>query len=195
MPGVYIMPRILLLSGADTGLQKLRVLLTELPEAEICALHGREDAEKEGGLSGYDLIVIYPPLSDCEGFELAESLLKKETAGVLVVVKKETPVQEYSKAEAGGAVILEKPFTKELFVALSKACLAARRRMELLGERAELLENRVEETKLVGRAKCVLIQYLNMTEVQAHRYIEKQAMDMRMSRTAVAMGILRAYES
>ena len=189
------MPRILLLSGSETGREKLRMLLSEIPEAEICALPGVEAVEKEGGFGGYDLIVIYPPLSDCEGFELAESLLKRETAGVLIVVRKETPAQTYAKAEDGGAVILEKPFSKELFYALSKSCLAARRRMERLGERAEQLESRVEETRLVGRAKCVLVQYLNMTEAQAHRYVEKQSMDMRMSRTAVAMGILRAYES
>ena len=189
------MPRILLLSGSETGLEKLRALLSELPEAEICAFPGAGDAEREGGINGCDLIVIYPPLSDCDGFELAEKLLKRETAGVLIVVKKETPAQAYLKAEEGGAVILEKPFTKDMFTALSRSCLASRRRMERLGERAEQLESRVEETKLVGRAKCVLIQYLNMTETQAHRYIEKQSMDMRMSRTAVAMGILRTYES
>ncbi|MBO5438043.1 MAG: ANTAR domain-containing protein, partial [Thermoguttaceae bacterium] len=32
------------------------------------------------------------------------------------------------------------------------------------------------------RAKCVLIEYLNMTEADAHRYIEKQAMDLRRSK-------------
>ena len=53
----------------------------------------------------------------------------------------------------------------------------------------------VREVRLVARAKCILMQYLNMTEAQAHRYIEKQAMDMRLSRLNVAENILKTYES
>jgi response regulator NasT len=57
------------------------------------------------------------------------------------------------------------------------------------------LQSKIEELRLVGRAKCAMIQYLNMTEAQAHRYIEKQAMDMRASKREIAQGILRNYES
>ena len=49
--------------------------------------------------------------------------------------------------------------------------------------------------RLIDRAKCVLIQYLTMTEPQAHRYIEKQAMDTRTTRREVAQQILRTYET
>ena len=35
---------------------------------------------------------------------------------------------------------------------------------------------------------------LNMTEQQAHRYIEKQSMDMRQSRLITAQKILKTYE-
>ena len=49
--------------------------------------------------------------------------------------------------------------------------------------------------RLVDRATCVLIQYSDFTEQQAHRYIEKKAMDQRVSRREVAEDILRIYES
>ena len=52
----------------------------------------------------------------------------------------------------------------------------------------------MEEIRLVDRAKCALIQYLSLTEPMAHRYIEKEAMDRRVSRREVAEGILRTYE-
>ena len=53
----------------------------------------------------------------------------------------------------------------------------------------------MEEKDIVDRAKVVLIKHLSMTEQQAHRFIEKQAMDMRVNKTAVAEGILKTYES
>ncbi len=52
----------------------------------------------------------------------------------------------------------------------------------------------MEETKLVNRAKCVLIQNLKLTESQAHRYIEKQAMDTRQTKKEIAQKILTTYE-
>ena len=66
----------------------------------------------------------------------------------------------------------------------------------MLGLRDEniQLQQKIEEIRLVDRAKCALIQYLNLTEAQAHRYIEKQAMDLRLSRRQVAEAILKTYE-
>ena len=57
------------------------------------------------------------------------------------------------------------------------------------------LQQKIEEMRLVDRAKCTLVQYLGLTEPQAHRYLEKQAMDMRMTRREVAEEILRTYET
>ena len=57
------------------------------------------------------------------------------------------------------------------------------------------LLQKIEDIKMIDRAKCILIQYLNMTESEAHRYIEKQAMDMRTTRKTIAEGILRTYEN
>jgi hypothetical protein len=50
----------------------------------------------------------------------------------------------------------------------------------------ELLRRKLAEDKLVTRAKFALIQYLKMTEPQAHRYIEKQAMDLRVTKKEIA---------
>ena len=50
------------------------------------------------------------------------------------------------------------------------------------------------EIRLVDRAKCILIQYLDMTEKEAHRHIEKLAMDKRKTRREIAESILRSYE-
>ena len=53
----------------------------------------------------------------------------------------------------------------------------------------------MDEIRVVNRAKWVLIEYLHMNEAQAHRYIEKQAMDMRLTRREVAESLIKTYES
>ena len=53
---------------------------------------------------------------------------------------------------------------------------------------------KIQEIRLVNRAKWALIQCLGMTEEAAHRHIEKQAMDERISRREVAMRVLSVYQ-
>ena len=50
------------------------------------------------------------------------------------------------------------------------------------------------EIRIVNRAKCLLIEQLKMTEEEAHRYIEKQAMDRCVTKRTVAENILSTYK-
>jgi response regulator NasT len=52
-----------------------------------------------------------------------------------------------------------------------------------------------EEEEIINRAKTTLMEYLGFTEPQAHRYIEKHAMDMRVTKMEIARNILKIYES
>ncbi|MEI6100274.1 MAG: ANTAR domain-containing protein [Eubacteriales bacterium] len=52
-----------------------------------------------------------------------------------------------------------------------------------------------EEEEIINRAKTTLMEYLGFTEPQAHRYIEKHAMDMRVTKIEIAINILKIYES
>ena len=49
--------------------------------------------------------------------------------------------------------------------------------------------------KLINRAKFMLMQYLGFDENQAHKYLEKQAMDKRITRLEVAIEIIKIYEN
>ena len=55
-------------------------------------------------------------------------------------------------------------------------------------------EEKIKEIRLVNRAKWLLIECLSMTEPEAHRYIEKQAMDLRISKREAAENIIRTYQ-
>ena len=50
------------------------------------------------------------------------------------------------------------------------------------------------EIEEANRAKWHLIECLSMTETEAHRYIEKQAMDLRISKREVAENIIKTYQ-
>ena len=56
------------------------------------------------------------------------------------------------------------------------------------------VEEKIKEIRLVNRAKWLLIECLRMTEAEAHRYIEKQAMDLRISKREAAENIIKTYK-
>ncbi len=62
----------------------------------------------------------------------------------------------------------------------------------LEAENARLREKLATE-KLVCRAKCLLVERQSLTEAQAHRYIEKMAMDTQGTRRSVAERVIKMY--
>ena len=81
-----------------------------------------------------------------------------------------------------GAAVSE----REAFLQLLRALMAAQARVERMQEENRKLSARLEEARLVGRAKCALIRYRGLTEEEAHRCIEKEAMDTRLPKREVA---------
>jgi len=64
---------------------------------------------------------------------------------------------------------------------------------EMQKENGEL-RRKIDDIRIIDRAKCILISRLNLSEEEVHRAIEKQAMDMRTSKRAIAEDILKTYE-
>lgn len=142
----------------------------------------------------YDLVLISAPLPDEFGAELAGHISNTTSAGILLLVKNELADSVSEKMEPYGVCVVAMPTTRALFHQSLRMTLAARSRMLGLRSENERLQNKIEEIRLVDRAKCMLIQYQDMTEPQAHRYIEKSAMDRRLTRREIAERILRSYE-
>ena len=73
--------------------------------------------------------------------------------------------------------------------------LAAHKKMRMMESENQKLIRNIEDIRIIDRAKCLIVSHLSMTEPEAHKFIEKQAMDMRMTRRAVAEAILKTYEN
>ena len=70
---------------------------------------------------------------------------------------------------------------------------SARERLRKSEKKALSIEEKMEEIRIVNRAKWILIRELKLDESEAHRYIEKQAMDRCISKRIVAEEIIKTY--
>lgn len=142
----------------------------------------------------YDIVIIDTPLKDEFGNDFAIKLSEGGNIGIVLVVRSVDADRISVKVEGYGVFVIPKPFTKSIFYQGIKFVETSIKRFSMLKQEKNQLLKQVEDIKKVDRAKCLLIQHNNMTEVQAHRYLEKQAMDLRISRRAVADKIINYFE-
>lgn len=186
---------ILVVASSDKGKELLLDLLKSSGHNQIVTASSGNEARRLFGQNNFETVLINTPLPDEFGDELALFVTDTTAAGVLLLVKSELTEAISLKVEDYGVFVVEKPIGRTLFYQALKLVTASRMRMLGLKKENIKLQNKIEEIRLVDRAKCTLIQYLNMSEEQAHKYIEKQAMDRRVSRKSIAESILKTYES
>lgn len=188
------MKKILLVSRKGKSKDMLVQLLELEASSQISAAYTEEDAMDLLEKNQYDLIIINSPLEGKTGVDLAVFAAEKYTSGILLAIQTKYADVISQKVEPYGVLVVGKPIVKAFFNQAVRFAEVTKNRVQSLKEENIHLQMKLEEMKLINRAKCVLIQYLSMTEMQAHKYIEKQAMDMRLSKFNVSKRILKAYE-
>lgn len=188
------MDSVLIVSNTPNTLNIISRLLSTRQLSRVATCSTGQDARCTLVDGYFDLVIIDAPLPDEGGDDFALYAAERGGAGVILIVEGSAIYDMASDVEDAGVFILPKPISPELFSQAAKLLMACRARMKVLENENNRLHRKIEEIRLVDRAKCVLIQTLNMTETQAHRYIEKQAMDLRTSKTDVAEGVLKTYE-
>lgn len=172
----------LIVSASRAGAAKIAEWLGEGVSCTVVDTHALACRILQG--EAFDLLIINAPLLDGDGLALPA-----HTAGGTLVLAPQAQYEAVcAQMEPLGVLTLPRPVSPLLFrqaIALLRATYA----------RIGRLQDKLDEVRLVDRAKWTLIRTLHMDEAQAHRYIEKQAMDMRQTRREVAQRIIQTYEN
>ncbi len=179
------------------GNEKLCDLISEiLPKNEYEFLLPAKTAGEVRRLTmdrNVDLVILNAPLKDEFGVQLAQDLAENNM-GVLLLTGSDVSEQVSYRVEQSGVITLAKPTTKQSLYITLRALTALRSKLLQMEQNTKALQQKVADIHTVNHAKWLLIQHDHMTENDAHRFIEKQAMDMRLSRREVAESIIRTYD-
>ncbi|MGN1081740.1 MAG: ANTAR domain-containing response regulator [Acutalibacteraceae bacterium] len=186
---------VLIVSSSDKATEYLKNILdiNIFDPVTVCATVG--EAERMLLDMPFDIIIVNTPLSDDYGFQFAlDANDRYISSGVLMLVKSEFYDQICNKVESQGILLVSKPSTKQALSQALHLLAATRMRIRRLEEKAQTLEAKMKEIRLINRAKWLLIDQLKMSESDAHRYIEKTAMDRCVKKSEVAESIIRTYD-
>lgn len=189
------MDRVLIASGNEKATAMLVSLLKEnCPSCNISIAVADSEARRTASSGEYDAVIINSPLKDDYGLELAQMISEDTNSSCIFIAKAANVDAVWDRLEDYGVQIIEKPLSRHSFYRAIKFADASRRRMFGLQTENIKLHKKLEEIKMINRAKFVLMQYLSFTEQQAHRYLEKQAMDLRCTKLEVAKKVIKMYE-
>lgn len=143
--------------------------------------------------SSYDIVIVNSPLPDDMGIDFSTEVCAQSDAGVLLLIKGELYEETYYNVLPSGVITLSKPTSLQMIAQNLRVLCAVRERLRGMRLHQTTVEEKIDEIRLINRAKWLLIECLNMTEPDAHRYIVRQAMEQRISKKEAAENIIRAY--
>ncbi len=185
----------LIISYSEKSAVCLAEILTEASVTNITTISNAGEARRILLEKDFDLCIVNTPLPDEFGESLARNIAARGICEVILIVKGELYDEISDRVEECGVITIAKPISKPLFWNALKMASVMHKRVKAIQSENKKLIQKIEDIRIIDRAKCILISHLSITEPEAHRYIEKQAMDMRLSRRNVAEELLKIYEN
>lgn len=188
---------------ANTSPAKLRILVAEdeaLIRLDLVEMLGEAGYEVVGqatnGLEAIELATALRPdlaildvkMPEMDGITAAESIIAHAPVLMLTAFSQRDLVDRAN--EAGVMAYVVKPFSASDLVPAIEIAVSRHRQMTSLAGEVSDLQERLETRKIIDRAKGILMAALNLTEPQAFTWIQRAAMDRRISMKDVALAVI-----
>lgn len=189
--------RVRILVAEDEALIRLD-LVEMLGEADYDVVGQAADGEQAVAMArelAPDLVVMDVKMPAMDGISAAEVLAREGIAPVVMLTAFSDRSLVERARDAGVMAYVVKPFTaNDVLPALDIARSRWQERQALESEVADLAE-RFETRKRLDRAKGLLQQQLKLSEAESFRWIQKAAMDRRLSMREVADAVISGMPS
>jgi len=135
-----------------------------------------------------DLAILDVKMPILDGISAAEEIIQIAPVLMLTAFSQRELVDR--ARDAGVMAYVVKPFSITDLVPAMEIAMSRHRQMASLASEIADLQDRLETRKLIDRAKGILMQALNLSEPEAFSWIQRAAMDRRMSMKDVAQAVI-----
>ena len=184
---------ILIVSATDRFTSAFADLLPETRYYPMNHVTSVSSAKRALAEKTFDFVIINAPLSDDAGPRFAIDICTTKSSAVLLLVKNDVHAGIHDKVAEYGVFTLPKPISKQTMTHALNWMESASERLKQFEKKSLSIEEKMAEIRLVNKAKWILIRELSMSEPDAHRYIEKQAMDRCITKRTIAEEIIKTY--
>ena len=184
---------VLLVSASERFRDSLLPLLPESVYSPVVTVASVGSAERTRSQRNFDFVFINSPLPDDAGIRFAIDCCRSggTVAVLFAAAAMYDPINE--RVAGHGVFVVPRPLPKDAVLWTLNWMTAARERLRLYEKKVQPIEEKMEEIRLVNRAKWLLIGELKMSEPDAHHYISHQAMNRCVPKRTVAEEIIKLY--
>lgn len=174
----------------DPKLSSLISAMLVTPMFEVQFVSGFVEARRKCVEQTFNIILA--DYSEGDGLDFCTDI-SDSCSTILLLCPNDLYEQVSYKVESFGILTVPTPFDQVYFYNMIKVAIAVQYKITVLSSQTMKLKEKMEEIRIVNRAKMLLMGNLNMSESEAHRYLEKEAMDRGLKRIAVAQQVIRTY--
>ena len=135
-----------------------------------------------------DLAILDVKMPVLDGISAAEKIITHAPVLMLTAFSQRDLVER--ARDAGAMAYVVKPFSLSDLIPAIEIAVSRHRQLKALEHDVANLHERLETRKVIDRAKGMLMQALNISEPEAFSWIQKTAMDRRMSMKDVASAVI-----
>ena len=171
----------------------LGAFAAEQPALALVTADGLDEAERKLAQLDPALVVWQCDAPGLPALRQCVRLAESSEAVFLLLVRPGTCVGAWEFVEAGGICLLCWRGPVEVFRQTLRNLLLLKKSLRAMQEKTDQLQSQLQDMKRIQKAKSLLMNQLGMSEADAHRWIEKAAMDRCVKKREIAETIIRMY--
>ena len=140
------------------------------------------------------LIVLQSDAPDAQALHRCAELAETAEAVFLLLVRQEAYSAVWRFLQKSGVCVMTWPMEQAVLTQTLRNLLLLKKSMQTMQAQTDQLRSQLQDLKRIQKAKGLLMRQLGMTEQDAHRWIEKAAMDRCVKKREIAETIIRMYE-
>ena len=182
---------ILLVRGTAAEPACLSAFAAAQPDVQFQTVSGLDEARAALGHLHPTLIVVQSDTPDAQELRRCAELAEGAEAVFLLLVRQEAYGAAWRFLQKRGVCVMTWPMEQTILAQTLRNLLLLKKSMQA---QTDQLRSQLQDLKRIQKAKGLLMRQLGMTEQDAHRWIEKAAMDRCVKKREIAETIIRMYE-
>lgn len=184
---------VLVVSPTENFINAMDSMLPEVSFQPIVSVSSVAAAQRAVAQRSFDFVIINAPLKDDLGMHFAIDCSTSHNSLVLFLIHNEIHGDIYAKVAEYGVFTLPKPMNKQTMDNALRWLMTAKRKLNGAEKKTTKIADKMDEIRLVNKAKWLLISNEGLLEPEAHRFLEKEAMNRCITKKQVAEEIIKKY--
>ena len=140
------------------------------------------------------LMVIFSPLKDEEEIPRLFDMADRRGIAAGYIVGREIYSETAYRLEGRNVFVVAYPLQMDQVLQIVSFLYQVQKRFWLVLSEQERLQRQVQDIQIACRVKCLLVEKREMTEEEAHHFIEQEAMNTGLSKREAALKILKELQ-